>query len=149
MKKRTLAIVAILSTAGTAACGRSYPTPPGGSGGSGPPLAGTYTATKWTTTDASGPTNQLLAGSTMTITLNAIGTTSGHLHVVSSGGNPPFDADMTGTWTLLGGTVRFAQTADTFVRDMGFGVVANGDKSALEGDQTFSETRVQLTLTHS
>ena len=148
MKKGALALVALLFTTGFVACGSDGPTPPGGGGG-GPTLTGSYTATQWVTTGGSGSANQLLAGSTLAITLNSNGTTSGHLHLVASGGNPPLDADMAGTWMVTGADLTFSQNADTFVRNMTFVVVANGNKWALEGDQVLSQTRIQLTLTQS
>ncbi len=112
-----------------------------------PGISGNYTATEWVTTGGSGQTNQLTAGSTLNITLTANGTTTGHLHIAASGGNSAFDADMAGTWVQSGGSLTFAQTADTFVRNMTFSVVTNGAAWALVGDQVFSGTRVQLTLT--
>ena len=147
MKHSALAIAAILCTALTACGGNGSPSGLGGGGG-GASLPGTYTATRWVTTGGSGQTDQIVAGSTLTITLNANGTTSGHLHLVSSGSNPAVDADMAGIWSQLGGVVGFSQNADTFVRNMQFSVVANGPKWALDGDQVFSgSTRVQITLT--
>ncbi|HKR09567.1 MAG TPA: hypothetical protein VJS39_10285 [Gemmatimonadaceae bacterium] len=148
MKQATLAIGVLLSATMIVGCGSDKgPTNPGGGGGA--TLAGNYTATQWVTTGGSGQTNQIVAGSTLTITLNSNGSTTGHMHLVASAGNPAVDADMAGTWTLIGSTVQFTQSADTFVKDMQFGVVANGAKWALEGDQVFSGTRVQLTLTQS
>lgn len=147
MKQSALVIGAIVCAASLTACGGDGgPTGAGGGGGAG--LAGNYTATQWVTTGGSGQTDQIVAGSTLTITLNANGSTSGHMHLVSSGNTPGVEADMAGTWSQVGSVVRFSQNADTFVRDMQFGVVANGAKWALEGDQVFSgSTRVQITLT--
>ena len=110
-------------------------------------LDGNYTATQFVTTGGSGQTDQLMAGSTLNITLNSNGTTTGHLHMAASSANPVFDEDMAGTWAQSGNTVTFTQSADTFIRDMPFSAVANGSKWALEGDHTFSGTRIQLTLT--
>lgn len=138
MKLAALKLSAVLCAA-TLACGGDTTEPD--------PLVGTYIATEWTTTGASGQTNQILAGSTLTISLNAGGTTSGHLHVAASGQDPAFDADMGGTWSRNGNTVNFSQTADTFVRNMPFTVVANGSNWALVGNHAFSGTNVQLTLT--
>lgn len=144
MKQSVLTIGAIVSAAGVIACGSDNgPTNPGG----GAMLVGTYTATQWVTTGGSGQTNQLVGGSGLSITLNSNGSTTGHLHLVASGNNPAVDADMAGTWSEVGTVVRFTQATDTFVRNMAFEVVANGAKWALEGDQVFSGTRVQLTLT--
>jgi hypothetical protein len=123
----------------------------GGSNMTNPPptVAGSYTAVKFVTTGSSGQTNQLLVGSTLSINLADNGATTGHLHMVASGGNPALEADMAGTWALSGTTVTFTQSADTFVRNMAFAVVANGDLTwSLVGDQVFSGTQIQLTLGH-
>jgi hypothetical protein len=122
------------------ACGGSDSTSPSGN------VAGSYTATQFVTTGSSGQTNQLLAGSTLVINLAGNGTTTGHLHLAAQGGNPVLDFDMTGTWSQTGTTVNFSQTADTFVRNIPFTVVANGSKWALEGTGSFSGTAVQITL---
>ena len=109
--------------------------------------AGNYTAISWVTSGASGQTNQLSAGSTLSLSLATNGTTSGHLHVAASGSNPAFDADMAGTWAQSGTTVTFSQSADTFVRNMPFTLAldpANG--WTLVGDQIFSGTDVRVTL---
>jgi len=79
--------------------------------------------------------------------LSANGTTSGHLHVAASGSNPALDADMAGTWSRTGNVVTFSQNADTFVRDMAFTLDSNGSQWMLIGDQGFSGTRVEVTLT--
>ncbi|HKC82214.1 MAG TPA: hypothetical protein VKB91_13555 [Gemmatimonadaceae bacterium] len=114
------------------------------------PYAGSYVATSWTTTGNSGQQNQIIAGSTLQITLASNGTTTGHLHIAASGANPVFDADMAGTWTINGNVVEFTQAADTFVRDMLFTVDSNIQGIiTLSGDQTFSGTRIQLTLTRA
>jgi hypothetical protein len=138
MKLNALRITAVLGAATLLACGSDTTAPN--------PLVGSYHATQWTTTGSSGQTNQLLVGSTLNITLNSDGTTTGHLHVAASGGNPAVDADMAGTWTQQGNTVTFDQVADTFVRDMPFTLVANGSTWALTGDHVFSGQLVQLTL---
>ena len=114
------------------------------------PYAGSYVATSWTTTGNSGQQNQIIAGSTLQITLGSNGATTGHLHIAASGANPVFDADMAGTWTINGNVVEFTQAADTFVRDMLFTVDSNIQGIiTLSGDQTFSGTRIQLTLTRA
>lgn len=111
-------------------------------------VAGSYTASSFTTTGASGITNQLLAGSTVAIALSTDGTTSGHMHVVASASNPAIDADLAGTWTLDGMTVHISAPAiDTFLNDMPFTLTANSAGSwDLVGDQGFAGTRIQLTL---
>jgi hypothetical protein len=114
------------------------------------PYAGSYVATSWTTTGNSGHQDQILAGSTLQITLNSNGTTTGHLHMAATAANPVFDGDMAGTWAVNGNVIDFTQTADTFVRDMPFTVDSNIQGiMTLTGDQTFSGTRIQLTLTRA
>lgn len=113
--------------------------------------AGSYVATSWTTTGNSGHQDQLLAGSTLQITLAPNGTTTGHLHVAASGANPVFDADMAGTWAVSGNViVDFTQAADTFVKNMLFTVGSNIQGIiTLTGDQTFSGTRIEIILTRA
>jgi hypothetical protein len=110
--------------------------------------AGTYSATRFLTTGGSGQTNQLLAGSTLNITLAGNGTTSGHLHVVPSASIPGIEADLAGTWSQNGMVVTISPTADTFVGDMPFTMVANGGANwDLVGDKTVLGTQVLITLT--
>lgn len=145
MKRSAISFAVLALTTSTLSCGSDSPTHtlPGAD------ISGSYTATQWVTTGGSGSTNQLLAGSTLNINLNPSGTTTGHLHVAGSGANAAFDADMAGTWVISGNTVTFSQSADTFVRNMPFTLVANGPQWALVGDQVFSDTRIQLTLTRA
>ena len=149
MKRTAFAFGAILFSTIVVACGSDKGPTNSGGGGGGASLVGNFMATQWVTTGGFGQTDQILAGSTLTITLNSNGSTSGHIHLVGSGNNPSLEADMVGTWNLNGSTVTFSQNADTFVRDTPFSVVASGAKWALEGDQTFQGTRIQLTLTQS
>ncbi len=59
-------------------------------------------------------------------------------------GGADVNADMAGTWLLVGGKISFGQTADTFVRNMDF--VPSQDR--LSGDHTFADgTRVRVILT--
>lgn len=120
----------------------------GGDTTTGPPnaIVGNYEPSQWVTTGASGQTNQLLAGSTLTLALAGNGTTSGHLHIAASGGNAAVDADMTGTWSEADNKVTISQSADTFVRNMTFNVVPNGNRWSLTADQVLSNTRIQITL---
>ena len=129
----------LLGIAAMAACSDS--TSPGNS------PAGSYVAIIFITTGSSGQTNQLLIGSSLNMTLATNGTTSGHLHLAASNGNPAFDADMAGTWTRNGNLVDFTQAADTFVRDMVFTIEPIAQNTwHLTGDQVFSGTRINLTL---
>lgn len=138
MNKRALISAGFLSAALLSGCGSDTTAPDA--------LAGPYYASQWVTTGTSGQTNQLTAGSFLSIFLNADHTTTGHLHVAASGSNPAFDADMAGTWSRSGNTVTFSQTADTFVRDTPFTVVPNSQSWELTADHVFSGTRIQLTL---
>ena len=137
-------ILALGIVLGAAACGGSSSGPAPGA------AVGSYTATSFTTTGASGQRNELVAGSTLLINLAADGTTTGHLHVAGTGGGAAIDADMAGTWTQNGSVVRFTQSADTFVRSMDFtwGPNANGVAS-LTGDNIFSGSRVQIIMTRA
>ena len=114
------------------------------------PIAGTYAAIFFQTTGSSGQRNEIAAGSTLTISLAANGTTTGHLHVAASGANPVFDSDLAGTWSATGNVVDFVQVADNFVDDILFtwGSDIQGI-STLAGDQVFSGTRIQITLTRT
>jgi hypothetical protein len=130
---RTAALAAVVMAA---ACGDSFsPTLE--------TVAGTYTATTFTTTANGTTTDQLAAGGSLVLTLAAGGTTSGQLVVPAVGdAGADFIADMAGTWVLTGDKVTFTQGADTFVRDMTFTATEN----ELRGDETFGGTRVQVTL---
>jgi hypothetical protein len=136
-KGLTAVVFAALSVVG---CGSDNPVQPTGN------VAGSYHATQFVTTGSSGQTNQLLAGSTVSIDLLPDGTTTGHLHLAASAANPVLDADLAGTWTQSGNTVTFDQPSDTFLRDIEFTVVPNGDSWQLVGDHVFFGTRIQLTL---
>jgi hypothetical protein len=128
-----------LGIAAMIACGSDSTGPPS-------PLVGSYNAVVFVTTGSSGQTNQILAGSTLSINLSPNFSTTGHLHVAASAGAPALDADMAGTWTQTGSTVTFSQAADTFVHNMNFTVAAAGSSWELDGDQVFSATRIQITL---
>ena len=84
------------------------------------------------------------------MTLNPNGTTSGHLHTAANGSTPVVDADMAGTWSQNGDVITFTQAADTFVRNMALTIQrVGGSVASLVGDQTFSGTRINLTLAHT
>ena len=110
-------------------------------------LAGTYEARTLTVTPAGESTiDALAAGTTLTITLVANGTTTGHLSIPASlNEGTPLEADLVGTFTLSGEHVEFTQSADTFVRDMTF-VFAG---SSLSSVGVFSGDTVRVTLTRS
>ena len=138
--KRSYSLLSIVFLPMFLACGDS--TSPSGNS-----AAGNYTAIRFVTTGTGGAKDEIQAGSTLILNLNANGTTSGHLHVAASSGSPVFDADMAGTWTQTGTTVDITQSADTFVRDMPLALtpdIAGG--WILLGDQGFSGGRVEITL---
>jgi hypothetical protein len=123
------------------ACGGSTTAPSGNS------AAGSYTAIYFRTTGTAGQKDEIMAGSTLILNLSPAGTTSGHLHIAASGGNPAFDADMAGTWTQIGFTVNISQSADTFVRNTSFSM--SRDPAGgwdLSGEANYSNTRVQVVL---
>ncbi len=83
----------------------------------------TYAAITWTITEAGVETNALQAGATLDLELIEDGRVSGTLFMpaaINNGAN--LTADMTGTYTIVQGILRFAQTADTFVREVGWDV---------------------------
>lgn len=140
MKSLVKGVPMLLGIAAMIACGSDATEPPS-------VLVGSYNAVEFTTTGSSGQTNQLLAGSTVNIVLASNHTTTGHLHVAASGSTPAFDADLAGTWAQSGNSVTFSQTADTFVRNMTFAVVAASNSLwELDGNGTFSGTAVHVTL---
>ena len=111
-------------------------------------VVGDYSLQSLTTTDTSGTTDWVAAGSTLTISLDTNGTVTGNLFIPGAAeGGGDFIADMAGTWSLIGDVITFSQTADTFVRDMNF----SAGKDRLSGDETFSfntvPTRVRIVLT--
>ena len=124
------------------ACGSSTTAPSGNT------AAGSYSPILWVTVGGSGQTSELQAGSTLMLNLNADGTTSGHLHLAATGARPVSDADMAGTWTQTGTTIRISQSADTFVRNTSFEMspdpVSGWD---LAGDTNFASTHIQIILT--
>jgi len=75
-------------------------------------IAGSYTATEFTT----GADDVIAAGGSLTLDLALDGTASGRLVVPEEVGGP-LDADMAGTYEVTGATIEFTQDADTFVRD--------------------------------
>jgi hypothetical protein len=100
-------------------------------------VPGEYRATSLTATENGTTTDVLRQGVSLDIKLNDDGTTTGRFFVPNE-----VDASMAGRWTLRGDTVRFEQSADTFVRDVPF-LARNG---RLQADETFDRTRVRVTL---
>jgi hypothetical protein len=106
-------------------------------------VAGTYEASTFTLTSFSGTTDLLLAGATVDATLAPDGTTSGRLFV--PGGEQDgsdLDEDLTGTWTLTSQTVRFNQTAGTFIGEAEF----TAGRNTLTAEGTFNGLSIFLQL---
>src|SRR5262249_1821540 len=107
-------------------------------------LSGTYTATSFRLTANETTTNILQTGGTVSIQLTSAGTTIGSIHVPPLAGEPAFDADLSGTWSLLGnGNVRLQHSADTFLRDMELVT----DDEQLIGDRVFGAVQIRIELT--
>ena len=93
------------------------------------------------TIDSAGTSRDLLAaGASLDLLLLPFGEAVGQLNV--PGDTAMAFVSLNGSWTLTGNTVRFTQTADTFVRDMDW--VAGKDR--LSGDKTFGDVRVRIVL---
>jgi hypothetical protein len=107
-------------------------------------VIGNYRLETLISTDVGFPSKDwVAAGTTLTLTIAAGGMTTGHIFAPGAGDNGgDLDADLSGTWTLSEGTIRFSHTADTFLRDMIFAVGRN----RLSGDSLFSGTRIQAVL---
>ena len=108
-------------------------------------VAGDYHLQRLATwTDTSGTKDWKAAGSTITISLNPNGTTTGALFI--PGGNDDggdLVADMAGTWTLVRSTVEFDQpNADTFVRDYQF----TAGKNRLSSVKTIPGAKIEVVL---
>lgn len=109
-------------------------------------IVGTYTATTFRVTPAGQSMLDILAlGGSLTLTIAPDNTTTGALSVPSTvAGGTAFFASMAGTATRTGGTVRFQQAIDTFVRDLAWTV--NG-KTLQVSDVTAGSSRFTITLT--
>lgn len=106
-------------------------------------VAGSYSASEFTLTDADGTLDLLALGAVVDVTLAANGTTSGTLFVPGGGeGGEDFESDLTGTWALDGSTVTFAQTGDNLLPDVEF----TASRDRLTGEATFGDDTVRLVL---
>jgi len=130
----TLSVVAV---AVVVACDHSF-LPTAGT------VPGIYAARTFTTTDSSGTTTDwIVAGGSLNLILAQGGAAGGQLLLPGMGpAGSDFIASMTGTWELIGTTVRLTQSADTFVRDMPW----LAGENLLTGDHTFDGTRVRVVL---
>lgn len=107
-------------------------------------IAGTYDATVFQTSSGGQSTNQLSRGASITITLSNDLNMSGMMFVPAT---PPdtadFDADLTGTWTLLRNTVLLDPVEDTFLENVDWQVVSG---NMLTGSGTFDGVTVEATF---
>ena len=103
-------------------------------------VSGTYHATTFT----AGPTNLLVLGATVDVTLASNGTTTGHLSVPTAGDNGgTLEEDLAGTWTLSGNTVTFSQSAGTLIQ----GATFTAEENRLTGNGSFDGVLLLLVLT--
>ena len=103
-------------------------------------VAGTYNATRFVVTSPLGAEDVLQEGGSVTATLVADGTLTGHVAVPTQS----VDEDFAGRWKLQNGQVEIEDVpSDTFVEDISFKPVGK----TLVGDETFNGVRVELTLT--
>ena len=115
----TVLALLTLSSAWLSGCGSDAPNQPSS-------IAGAYTATVFRVTPTGQPTVDVLAqGGSLSVTIASNNTASGTLSLPASITGTPFTASMTGTVVQTSATVRFEQTADTFVRDLTFSIVGN------------------------
>ena len=133
---RRLSAGAVAVTIGILGCGTS--NEPG-------PLATviTYGAVMWTITEAGVETDALAAGATLDLELTEDNRVSGTLFMPAAINNGvDLTADMSGTYTIVQGILRFTQTADTFVRDVAWNV----DGRMLTADEAVDGTDVLVEL---
>jgi hypothetical protein len=109
------------------------------------PLVGTYLATTFRIAPAGqGAINVLAQGGTLGLNIANNYVTTGTLVVPASlNGGTTLTASMAGTAVRTESTVRFTQSADTFVRNLTFTLVDN----TLTANQTLSGTTYDLVLT--
>ena len=91
------------------------------------PLVGTWLATTFEVAPTGQPpVNMLAAGATLGLNVANNFVVAGTLIIPASAtGTLTFTADMAGTATRTDNTVRFVQSADSFVRDLTFLLVEN------------------------
>jgi hypothetical protein len=82
-------------------------------------------------------------GATLTLTLNADGTTEGRLLGPGLGdGGEDLDVDLAGTWTLADATVTFDQQGESFLAAVPFDV----ERDRLTGEGMFLGTTIRVVL---
>ena len=133
----TRVLLAVVLLLGASACRRA--TDPD-------PLVGTYLATTFLVTPSGqGVLNVLALGGTLGLNVANNYVTTGTLIVPASvNGGSTFTASLAGTATRTGSSVRFTQSADTFVRDLTFTLAENRLEAV---DQVVGGTRYNIILT--
>lgn len=137
--RRSVALGTLLSVALLGGCSDS----PSSAG----PLAGSYSATVMRVQPAGEPVVDLLAGgATLDVTIGEDNTTSGLLYVPKALADEPEDLleSMAGTVEVSGGSLRFRQTADTFVKDLVWTV---SGRTISVTNQTIGGVAFTITLT--
>lgn len=131
--------LAFAAAGALAACGSATPTEVA-------PIAGTYRATTFRGTPTGQSAIDVLAqGGTLSLVIAADNSTSGTLAVpASAAGGAALTASMAGTAVRTGNTVRFQQSADTFMRDLTWTVSGN---TLQVNDQAAGSARFTITLT--
>ncbi len=139
LRSLTRAAVTFFAAATVAACGSDGPT-------EGPTLAGAYQATTFRVTPTGQSTIDALSqGGALSIVIAANNTTTGTLTLPASvTGAAPLTASMAGTAVRTGGNVDFAQSADSFVRDLTWTL---GTNTLSVTDQTVGGARFTIVLT--
>ena len=103
-------------------------------------VAENYVATRFTATDALGTEDVLRAGGSLTVQFATNAAVSGHLTIPAGSVNE----DFVGAWKIDDGEVEIEELpTDTFLEDVKFSLAGN----TLVADDTFDDTRIQLTLT--
>jgi hypothetical protein len=109
-----------------------------------PSPVGSYVATTLTLIDGGQSIDLLSQGGSLTLTLESGGNTSGRLFAPAGGDNgQDLDENLAGTWSQTGNTIRFSQSADTFIRDTSWTV----EGSTLRTSFTLGSTTVNAVLT--
>ncbi|MCU0633879.1 MAG: hypothetical protein MUE41_03305, partial [Gemmatimonadaceae bacterium] len=110
-----------------------------------PSVAGTYRATTFQVTpQGQAPIDVLARGGTLELSIASDNSTSGTLTLPASvTGVAALTASMVGTAVQTGNTVRFQQSADTFVRDISWTVNSG---SLVATDQTAGSARFTINL---
>lgn len=136
VRPRTTALLAMCIAMWSSACG-------GDSGTQASIIAGNYTATVFRVTPSGQSVIDVLAqGGTLSISIAADNSTTGSISLPASVAGTPFSASLSGTAVQSGNTVKFQQSADTFVRDLTFTVIGTTLQATnqVAGSATFTIT---------